>query len=347
MTTNQQIIDTFLDVVKSKYADDVDIVLRYRPWFSTPAQDELHINLLIVPKPGRSVGFGLMHIVDGCRVQARSVTWEVIESVYATHHIGASVLGLSQLVYHAGEDSRRRYEELKSRITKNNTEAKITPEAIAAAEKHLQHAKRCFADLYINDNLLDAAKVLDTICDCMCKLNSANPGFGASNLLDELQGLAYLPDGFINVFTDIMQASPDIERSKILCKTLVGMVDSYIKACKHELFHVPPNEFLPGWYEMFLESWDAIITHYEKGDTMAVYLTAMQLQHWLTIIENNQGKALPDDLQLFHKFDASKMDEFIEFAQKSKQAFITLLGEHNVSITQVDSLKELRAVLCY
>jgi hypothetical protein len=176
-------------------------------------------------------------------------------------------------------------------------------------------------------------------------LNNAHPRFGAGGILEELQGFTHLPDGFINVFTDIMQSNPDIMRSKMLCKTLVGMVDSYIKARKHALTVIPPNEFLPGWYEMFLENWDAIITHHEKGDAMAVYLTAMQLQHWLSIIENNQNKPLPDDLQLFYKFDASRMDEFIEYAKKSKQAFLTLLNKHNVSITKLDSLDELRTIL--
>ncbi|MCL2187143.1 MAG: hypothetical protein FWC16_02615 [Defluviitaleaceae bacterium] len=344
MTKTQQIIDTFLDVVKTHYADDVEIIFKYRRWYSTPAQDEANVNLFVVPKSERGAALGLMHIIDDCRIQVGCVTWEHLENTSFTHHIEAAMFRDSTLIYSANDESRHRYEELKSRITGNNA-TQITPEAIFAAEKHLQHAKDCFADFCVDDNVLNAARILDTLCDCMCKLNDAHPRFGASNIVDELKTFPRLPDGFIDTFSEIMYANTDIERAKNLCKTLMSISIKYVNEQKHSLFRVLPGEFLPGWYEMFLDSWDSMLTHHENGDKMAVYLTAMQLQHWLTIIEDNQGKPLPNELQLFHKFDATKMDEFINHAQQSKQAFLNLLGEHNVPITKINSMDELRSVL--
>jgi hypothetical protein len=245
MTECQQIIDTFLDVVKTKYADDVDIIIRYRAWFSTPAQDKSHINLFVVARSERAAGLGLMHIVDGYTVKVMNIKWEDVEGFYATHHIEASMLRTSQLVYYASEDNRRRYEELKKRIAESKAKSQITIEAVTAAIKHLKHAKQCFADFCINDDLLDAARILSTICDCICKLNNAHPRFGVSGILEEMQGFTHLPD----------------------------------------------------------------------------------------------------ELQLFYKFDASRMDGFIEHAEKSKQAFLALLDEHNVSIAQLNSPDEMRRVL--
>lgn len=334
MTTSQQVIDTILPALQANPA--VDLLLRWRPWVSTPAQDTKHINLFVVPKPGQSFEFSLMHFLGEIKVQLTPTTWEAIETYHATHHIGASQFTLSTLLFAASEESRQRYETLKNNLTQSTPAPQVTLENLTAAQKYLTQAKQCFADYHLHGNKLNAAIILDTLCDVLCTLNQAHPRQGAANIIEEMQRFPHLPDHFIHDFAAVMH-----DPSLPTCKTLLQSVDNFVKKHEHTL---TPN-FLPGWYEMWSEGADAIATHCDNNDPQAAYLAAMQIQYWLTLIEKNQNNSLPADLQLIHQFNPNDLPAFKAQTEQARQAFIKFLHDHNIPLQQITSLENLRKVL--
>lgn len=339
---HQELLDTILQVIKTNYAADINIMFIYGSCVNGTANDKSDLDMIFIPNTEKGWKLAKTFIYNDCGNDLWGTSWEKIEQFANYDDMKVSVIADSQLVYYATEDDRQRYEMLKKRAydIKNG---KLTSDLINKAETHLLKAKQYFGELCLDEDLTCAGGVMYEISDVICLLNHTFLHFGTKRMIDEMSAFEKLPEGFITAFKAAANIST-IEQAKTSCYNLINMVSDFLKQMKNETIEAIPFSDLAWLYEEISTHWNKIYLCCEENNAMTALMAAASLQYELDNVQNRLGICI-GDLQFINSFNANKLNEFALSAAKAQRAFIELLNNNEVPIVKFDSLSQLKIFL--
>ena len=100
-TIHRELLDTILDVIREKYADDISLMLIYGSCVNGTTHGKSDLDLLFIPSTERGMGLARTFILDGIGFDLWGTDWALLERFASFDDMRVSVLAESRLVYAA------------------------------------------------------------------------------------------------------------------------------------------------------------------------------------------------------------------------------------------------------
>ena len=364
---HQDLLDMLLDVVKTKYTDDISVMFIYGSCVNGTSHSKSDLDIIFIPKTKRGRSFSKTFILDGVGYDLWGANWGTLERFANFDDMKVSVLAESQLVYSASDADRQKYEALKQKANaiENGT---LTRELYDKAEEHLKQAEPYYDELDRTQSLVAVGGILMELCNTVCLLNHTYLHFGCKQVARELAALEHLPENFVPMFTavieqtataketcaalikktkaflqdiqkDLPPAAPGLPKPTRLLSRFRKKTEQFLRRRKHK--KAPTVSDFAGLYEEISSHWNKIRVSCANGDAAYAFLSAVSLQHTLDCVQNSLGSDDPA-LRFIKAFDSRSLEQFAMEADKAEAAFLEYLRREGVPIAYYDNLEELR-----
>lgn len=332
---HREILDVLLDTIKTKYSNDISIMIIYGSCVNGTAHENSDLDIIFIPKTENGWKLSKTFILDGIGYDIWGTTWNQLEKFANFEDMKVSVIAESQLVYYASYEDKQKYENLKNQI-KSITDGILTHDLLEKAKTHLNKAKQYYGELCFEVNLVSAGGILMEICDTICLLNHTYLHFGGKRIIEELSDYEKLPEGFVETYNAVIEQVKAIKEN---CAILIKSTERLLLDLENKTL-LPPPDF-SGLYEEISSHWNKIRLACSNGDAKGAFISATSLQYELDCVQN-QLRTDIDDLRFFEKFDSKNLDKFLLEADRAELAYVSLLQRKGIPIIKYTNIEQLK-----
>ena len=335
---HQELLDTLLDTIKAKYANDISIMIIYGSCVNGTFREKSDLDMIYIPKTDKGWKLARTFILDGVGYDVWGTDWERLEQFANFEDMKVSVLADSKLVFYATDDDKQRYESLKNKAV-SIANGPLTKDLLKKARRHLNTATQYYGELCLEFNLAAAGGILMELCDTVCLLNHTYLRFGMKRIIEELSMLGKLPEGFISALEDVVRQPNTKENYVGLLKT----TERLLNELENELS--PPAYDIAGLYEEISSTWNKICISCAEDDATKAFIDATSLQRTLDSVQKEDLDIFIEELRFFDSFDSTNLQELSIKADKAEVAFVKLLQSKDIPIVSYTSIEQLKQAL--
>lgn len=339
---HEELLETITNTVKTKYKDDIALFIIYGSCLNGTSHKKSDLDMLFIPKIKRGYQLAKSFILDGIGYDLWATEWETLHKFANYDDMRVSVLADSQLVYSATEEDRKTYETLKQQAF-DIMNGSLKPELIWKAEGHLEKAKQYMGELVTKENIKYAGGILLELIDVICLLNHSFLRFGCKQISSELSQFEHLPNGFLNMFESLVNAT-EYEHILTLCKNIILETEAMHNSIKDKVLPVCNSDDYAGLYEEISSHWNKIRYSCDNEDVAGVYFAATFLQSELDYVKHG-FQIKTDKWDLFNQYNPANLDAYKDAVNNIEKEFISLLNENNVPIVRYDSIADFEQSL--
>lgn len=304
-----EILNAILEMVQTKYADSIDLVVGYGSYFSGKTNDRSDIDFFFVPNKDAGYAAMVTFIIDGIGYDFWPRTWEQLEAI-ALHQIPLeSLLSEGYVLFSASPLHKRRFADLKASVY-----TVTQPDQLC--EHSLSEAKRRWFD-----QPLRIGPILNALFLAIAYHHGRFLKKGFLSFEADMAGIA-VPSVLRKTACDIVLTS---DSSRL--PDLIRQVEAYVFPKSDPLGH----EDLTGFYEELKSTYNKLT--YQK-DPVARRLIAES-------IEIETEAFFRQEASSFLPLDETKMDTVFRHEQKLTES----LAQKNVVIREFANVPELTAFL--
>jgi hypothetical protein len=183
------------------------------------------------------------------------------------------------------------------------------------------------------------------ICDLLSLATAlANGSYfrhGQTSQLAELQGMEKIPEGFIELYRDII-AEKSPKRQKELCLRIIKSTKSFLDGCKDEAQPEEKADFseLALWYHELSYTWRRVYYWCDQGDAVNAYVWGCMLQDEV----EGTGKTFGiTGIDILGSFDAGDLPRYKKRAESVEQVFIETIKKNGAVIDSYESVEAFLA----
>lgn len=347
---HQDLLDMLLDIVKTKYANDISIMMIYGSCANGTSNETSDLDMIFIPKTKRGRHFSKTFILEGIGYDLWGANWKTLKKFANFDDMKVSVVADSQLVYYASEADKQKYEALVNKA-KTIAGGPLTRNLRRKAKMRLNKAKQ-YCDDFDEMGLVAAGGILMEVCNVVCLLNHTYLRFGSKRVIEELLALDRLPADFMSKFRSVIEQTGE---AKERCAALIDLTERFlhgknrkipsaknrIASWKKKTKKTSAASDFSGLYEEISSHWNKIRASCASGDVMYAFFSAASLQQTLDSVQKSLGVMVPE-ICFIDKFDARNLQAIALAANNAEVAFVNLLQSKGVSITRYDTLAQLR-----
>ncbi|PUU90182.1 hypothetical protein [Halanaerobium sp.] len=249
----EKIIKALINKIKSKYRDDIAVVVCYGSYITGSAYQKSDLDFFYIPKTNKGYEMNMQFVIDDIGYDFWPLSWERAEQIANFKETITSIIAEGVVVYYNKPADLKRFKSLKERIKELTTNPEYKNILINEAEKLLTRAKSIYFEMeYINEEyeLVDSNcyQILNLIANATALLNSTYIKKGVYNIEDEVKNYSILPENYLNHFNLAVRSS-SLKSKKEYIKKLILSLDELMRHNKPKKELEITNKNFKGFYE--------------------------------------------------------------------------------------------------
>lgn len=344
---NDKLVRWIEDKVKTKYSDDISMVLIYGSYVNGTANALSDVDCYYIPKTDRGYEMAVDFIIGGVGYDIFPMTWDRVENIAALKEVLLPCVGDVQILYYNSDEDLERFRQLKIKMQNN---LKDTDYIRTIIEEKFFFACSLYSEMTVHTDTASVRKyagyIIMTLADIVALYNHDYFHFGLKKQLDDLQTKFHdMPEGFTDGYIQVIQAS-DNDSCKGHCFDLLKITADHIgldmeiketelKKPVKENPH-PDFQWLAGLYEEISSTFNKIYVCCENGNYALAFLSAVCLQNELDDAMECGGKK-------YNLLDSYSHTELSRLADRTKEIetdYVQRVLEGGGRIKRFDSFEE-------
>ena len=338
MTDRQQkLLDSILEAVREKYADDIALMIVYGSAVNGTADEYSDLDLLYIPKTENGYRFAATFIMDGIGYDIWCGSWDTLYDMMSWKDMRVSILADSVPVYAASEEDRQKYETMRDNARRRT----ILPETAHDYHPALEFVKKArayYGELCLGETAAIGGILMELV-NAVCFVNRRYLKYGAKKIPDEIAALPSLPENFADTYT---RAVREPENAAEICRIMILRTEEFLHRHYHEFTGKGKlANWCAGMYEEISSHWNKIRRCCDADDACGAFMAACSLQHNLDVARITLGASF----DLMAGWNPGDLDAFRRHCDAVEQDFVRSLRENDVPIRYLTSPDELKQML--
>jgi hypothetical protein len=341
--TGSRLTDWAVNKIKTDFKEDVCLLL---------AHDTLHlpgdqVNAAFsyyIPATNRSNGLARTFIIDGIGYDLFPMSWERIENTADLKEYNTTCLADGKILYARNEDDRRRFTSLQEKLQANLKNPHYMRER---ASKWLGTVVEIYHEMLFEERLYKIHEYAGYICDLLsiavAFVNQKYFKHGQTNQIAELQNMEKLPEGFTELYKNIIKA-PQAEEQKKICHEMIARTRAFLDENNHIDHHADRGKAdfseLAMWYQELSYTWRRVYYWCDQNDFVNAYIWACMLQNEVERTGNEFGIT---DIDILGSFDTGNLPLFRKRAALVEAVFVKAIKENGVTLDSYRSIDDFLA----
>ncbi|MCL2187285.1 MAG: GNAT family N-acetyltransferase [Defluviitaleaceae bacterium] len=324
---NEKLINMVIERAKRDFPEDIALIGLTGSFSTNDFHEKSDLDLIIVNNTNRGWEMGAAFIFDDVGYDIYCTPWDNLEKKATLEGYDASVLTDMQIHYVAKPEYLDRFNALKETALQKLS-AGITQESLHRADKHINQAKQCYADMLLSNEMgtvrYAAGALIFNVVNATVSLNNTCIKRGVTRYVEELATYKYLPHNFDLLRTAMVHAST-VEAMRNHAQTLLTATLS-LREKLQTTYVTPPTpskDNLKGWYE---ECWCNYRNKMKRGiainDPFYILIVALGAQDYFDEMTYRLGTKKYDLLQYFNAENLQLiLDEFLKIMDDYLQEY--------------------------
>ena len=320
---NDKLVKWIENKVKTKYHDDISMVLIYGSYVNGTANTKSDVDCYYIPKTDRGYEIAVDFIINGVGYDIFPMSWDRVENIAALKEVLLPCVGDVKIIYCNSDEDLKRFSQLQIKMHNN---LKDTDYIRTIIEGKFFFACDLYSEMKAHTDTASIRKfagyIIMTLADIVALYNHDYFHFGLKKQLEDLQTkFQDIPKEFTEEYIRIIQAS-DNASSKEHCFNLLKITADHIgldmeikeaelKELVSENTH-PDFQWLAGLYEEISSTFNKIYVCCENGNYALAFLSAVCLQNELDDAMECGGKK-------YNLLDAYSHMELSRLVDKTKE----------------------------
>mgnify|MGYP004702621431 CR=1 FL=1 len=335
--TNESIIQSIVDTIKSDYPSDIALLLIYGSYINGTANALSDVDFYFIPKTDCGYKMSKTFILSGIGYDLFPMSWERVEGIAHFKEPLTPLVGNVRIAYYNSEQDLQRFLQVQKTLHDNLSDFSFMH---AAASKALDQALNKYSKLLAQDNLKMlrtlSGEILLGLSDSVAYMNQNYFSKGLKLQLQDLEHMALVPTDFVKLYKQVVYA-----RAK----------DDII-ACSHEMIKVTsillksleageagPEainwDALKSAYEEGLSTWNKIKVCCEQNNVELAFISGVNLQGVLDWLSKD---FCTPEYDLMSAFSAEALEAFASRAEQIRLALLEHLKNNGVIIAELDRI---------
>ncbi len=347
-----EMVDLFVEHIKSEYPEDIAIVAYYGSYASGTQNPNSDFDLFFVPTTENGRELGKCIILDGIGIDFFPISWERAERIANFDENIVSIIADSKLLYARSEEDKERLESLKEKIRDYQKPEK--------RKVMLDKASNEFHDVYHqlynlrkaedpSEQRTEAFNALSTILQSIVLINQTYLKSGWGKNFKQIFSLELQPDGLKKLVYQVINSKSKNE----MLEALESLTNRTASLLNNEHDKLRPNSSFKDVFEDFYEELRStflkIETACDKNQAEIAFCSTAILQNEIKQCLHAAGDAFIEErfskLEPLRQYDPSNLEPLKKATTRYEKELVELLESTNVPITKLDNLDEFRKYL--
>ncbi|MCH5350209.1 MAG: nucleotidyltransferase domain-containing protein [Oscillospiraceae bacterium] len=344
---NDKLVRWIEDKVKTKYPDDISMVLIYGSYVNGTANAMSDVDCYYIPKTERGYEIAVDFIIGGVGYDIFPMSWDRVENIAALKEVLLPCVGDVKIIYCNSDEDLERFRQLQIKMQNNLKDADYIRTIIG---EKFSFACDLYSKMTVHTDIAAVRKfagyIIMTLADIVALYNHDYFHFGLKKQLEDLQTkFPDIPKEFTDKYIRVIQSS-DNASCKEHCYGLLKITADYtgldMKIREAELKksvreNVQPDfQWLAGLYEEISSTFNKIYVCCENGNYALAFLSAVCLQNELDDAMECGGKK-------YNLLDAYSHTELIRLADRAKEIetdYVQMVLDGGGKIKRFDSFED-------
>ncbi|MCH5194112.1 MAG: nucleotidyltransferase domain-containing protein [Oscillospiraceae bacterium] len=344
---NDKLVSWIEDKVKTKYRDDISMVLIYGSYVNGTANAMSDVDCYYIPKTDRGYEMAVDFIINGVGYDIFPMTWDRVENIAALKEVLLPCVGDVRILYYNSDEDLERFRQLQIKM---QNYLKDTDHIRTIIGEKFAFACDLYSEMKAHTDTSSVRKfsgyIIMTLADIVALYNHDYFHFGLKKQLEDLQTkFQDIPKDFIDEYIRVIQ-SPDNASCKEHCFELLKItadhtgLDLQIREAESEKpisenAH-PDFQWLAGLYEEISSTFNKIYVCCENGNYALAFLSAVCLQNELDDAMACGGKKY----DLLDAYSHTELNRLSDRAKEIEADYVQRVLDGGGKIKRFDSFEE-------
>ena len=220
-----------IDKIKKEFPEDVALLIGHEHWKIAPDGDEIAFNFFI-PSTDRGYNLSQTFIIDDIGYDLFPMSWERVEEIANLNESLTTCLAEGVILYARNEEEKERFFKLQKKLQNNLNNKELT---YRKGLEKINIAMELFQNMLFEKSLSRIRKasgyVAAYLAEAIAAVNGTYFKRGPENQIANLSKLSQVPDGFIDLYKNIVTAKT-IEESKDICYGMLAVTRDFFSVRK-------------------------------------------------------------------------------------------------------------------
>lgn len=289
--TNRQIINTkiadwIVNRVKTKYANDVSMVLIYGSFINGTANNKSDLDCYYIPKTEYGYNMALSFIIDSVGYDIFPMSWERIKKIADLQDTLLSCVNDVKIIYYNSDEDLKRFKKLQERLKQNLLDNNYSKSiALNKFQKSCEIYSTMCNSYKSSDIRKYAGNIIITLADAIAIYNHNYYHLGLKKQFEDLKNkFLTTQDIIVNDYKNVIKSANDKEYLENSLKILED-VSKYLNC---ELLFKPSKQYtitqktdyiyLARLYEEIISTFNKIYICCKSDNYILAFLSAVCLQ---------------------------------------------------------------------
>ncbi len=328
-----------INKIKKEYKNDVQLLIAFNAYKLEKDATTASMSYFY-PVSDKAKELAKTFIIDGVGYDLFPMSWERTERMVELDEDNASVIANAEILYYRKEEDKKSFLDMQARLQSHLHDPRFM---LKKALEKVNVAMELYQTMMFEEMLYKvrtaAGHIVNFLSNAVAYSNMTYFKKGHQNCIDDLLAMKNIPEDYIKLCQDIVQAD-SVDEIKKLCHEIIQNTRKFlsVKKGKSEKTRISQNfEDLAGWYHELSYAWREIYHWCDQKDAVRVFLRSCFLQSELDIVIDEFGL---DEMDLLGAFNASNMPAYRKYAETLEKQMISIINKHGVDIEVYDSVEE-------
>lgn len=335
---NEKIIDWVVNKIKDAYPEDIAMLLVYGSYVNSTSNALSDVDFYFIPKTDRGLKMSQTFIIGGIGYDLFPMSWERVDGIAEFKQPLTPLVGNVRIAYYASDQDLARFEQIQAKLSKNLSDEKFMRDI---AVKNLEKAMSKYTKLLLSSQEKTtravSGEILLLLSDAVAYMNQTYFKKGLKNQLQDLEAMKLMPDGYIELYKQVVAAKTFEQISKYTIQMIketsqmienTGIVDHKTKSTDFQE--------IKGAYEELLSTWNKVKICCAQGNKELAFISGVNLQGVLDWL--NEDYTFPE-YDLMGSFDADDLEAFDQKAEAIRLEVVSFLKANAVEVIDYETFE--------
>lgn len=351
---NNKIIEIIMEQIKEKCPDSIDMIAIGGSFCNGDIYEKSDLDLVIISRDDKAKCLDKCFILDDVAMDVHTHDWTGFEHMAEYPHPYVTKLIDLDIIYVHDEDVLKHYKELQSRLKENMSDDNLVLRNI---KEHFNETIYELNELNKNENDLGYAyrSLAHIIREVEFIIYMANKSYvkrGTKRVPEEVCKMTDLPDGFVEIYSDITNCK-SVEEIKEKANKLVSCITTFVsqKGIEYTPFveenkELERKELMPnnlfGTYEEIYSNWKNKMMHAVTINNR--YLSFVTMNSCQEFYDEMASMFNIPQIELITQYNPDDLKANVSFFNNSMEQWLELYRINGVEVNYYANLNELEGL---
>ncbi|MGH4119504.1 hypothetical protein [Clostridium sp.] len=328
-----------IDKIKKEFPDDVALLIGHEHWKITPDGDEIAFNFFI-PSTERGYNLSQTFIIEDIGYDLFPISWDRLEGISSLNESITGVLADGVILYARNIEDKERFVKLQKQLQDNLKDKEFTYkkglEKISIAMELLQNM---IFEKSLSSIRKASGYVASYLSEAIACVNGTYFKGGPETEIAILNKLSEVPDGFIDLYLNVVSAKT-IEESKDICHKMLANTRDFFSVRKPKQETKVRNynfQDLADWYQEITYWFRRIYYYCDIKNELGCFVWGCRMQSEVDNVTEEFGL---ERMELMNIFDPDDLSVLRKHAEEIEQKIISAIKMHDVKIKIFKNMDE-------